>query len=727
MLAAGEKITLDLDPAGLISVAVDVVQGTDRNDNTEYAAVNNRGEIVADGSKVILSADILNSAFTSAVNNDGIIEANEFQSTDGLVLLKSNQNIELNGEIYASGAIDAYADENIILGLPIEDLILSTYEWEYISKESRAYKFKEFGYYYNGGDPKVILSQGYDIGKDSGSPMSGFGLTELPGMPLGLYIVMDPLTGAWHTLYEDPSLNPDGLDHINLVGTEYWWEDIIGLGDKDFNDVIIDFIEDITTIGAPDAILNAPDIFLTANNGYIKQFSGDIYAENLMLSANTGMSGTGSNGGIETMVENVSAFNKTSGDIRISNVGQDLTIADLSGVKGLNTDEGVCGYNGVTNCAIDGEVNIEAIEGEGADLLVEAPVHSYGPVTFLAQDHIRHTDLGDVTVHNPYTAPGAPTNLSSPSHIIGFEYVNFPDHTVDVTWQLPEGVPAYGFQATAEGGEYEMAVGTEIKTQGGNVDINAVDDITLSLIDARNGNVEVTSSQGSIEDGDGGSTPLDYDVIARNIKLSAPNGTVGAGDAIDLGFPYDFSYIWDNTSNTEPDSLADPYTNSFDSVTGDWTFATTSEDLADGSWWFHVNTLDYPEVDYSPCRDGSCPEGELELESTFTQLRREVCNTVASPAVHANFIFDSDIPPPPDDEPVFFQALQELRIYYEILDPSQFLVYEPAQQLGLYAYHPLTSADLTAFDDIKLDAGAYDFISENIEMKKKKANPYFGL
>jgi len=60
------------------------------------------------------------------------------------------------------------------------------------------------------------------------------------------------------------------------------------------------------------------------------------------------------------------------------------------------------------------------------------------------------------------------------------------------------------------------------------------------------------------------------------------------------------------------------------------------------------------------------------------------------------------------------------------LNPSQFLSFEPATSLGLYAYHPLTPADYSAFDDIKLDVGAYEFIDDKIKMKKPAA-PYFGL
>ncbi|RKY42550.1 MAG: hypothetical protein DRP80_06655, partial [Candidatus Omnitrophota bacterium] len=69
--------------------------------------------------------------------------------------------------------------------------------------------------------------------------------------------------------------------------------------------------------------------------------------------------------------------------------------------------------------------------------------------------------------------------------------------------------------------------------------------------------------------------------------------------------------------------------------------------------------------------------------------------------------------------------MRRFPVYYEILSPSQFLNFEPATPIGLYAYHPITETDSSAFDEITLDAGAYEFIQDNINLKKSLA-PYFG-
>jgi len=697
ILAAGEELTLNLDPLGLISVVVNITKATNRNDNSEYAAVNNAGKITADGGKVILSADILDSVFTSAVNNDGIIQANTLEEKNGEVLLRSNQNIELNGTIEASGAIDALAQENIILGKTITPLKRLTFSWRYLSG-SRAYKFKEFGYYYRDGQLLIPLAVSADIN----GPASGSGIGSLPGEPLGLYTIFDT-TGGLLTYFQDAKLNPDaylnppdGINHVLLKnGTEYWWEDLFGLGDQDYNDAVIDFRTTLETINPAPALLNASNIFLTAQNGYILQESGEVLANNLMLAANTGMSGTGSNGGIATEVNNLSSVNQASGDIQVSNKGA-LTIADLSGVAGLNS--GVTGSDGITNNAVGGEVNIETKGSLGADLIVDAPVDSYGPVVFNAQGNIVHNADGDVIIRYKTDLPlPAPELLASTSHVVGLEYVDPLDRTVDVEWGLPETIRDYGFTGNAEGA-YTMMPGSEILSGGGNIDITANQDVSLALLDARNARVNVTSTGADIVDNDLGVAPQDFDVIAHTIKFSAAGsvGGAGAGEEIDLGHAYGFSHLWDNADNTNTDSSVDSYSASFNAGTGEWSYTVSSGALADGKWWFHVATI-----------DGAASSATSHL---------------------GPFIFSSLIipPPPTPDNTEYWENIEkELRVYYEILSPSLFLSYEPATKIGLYAYHPLTPTDLSAFDNIKLDVGAYEFIDGNINVRRPA--PYFGL
>ncbi|MFC1658855.1 hypothetical protein ACFL1D_05685, partial [Candidatus Omnitrophota bacterium] len=65
------------------------------------------------------------------------------------------------------------------------------------------------------------------------------------------------------------------------------------------------------------------------------------------------------------------------------------------------------------------------------------------------------------------------------------------------------------------------------------------------------------------------------------------------------------------------------------------------------------------------------------------------------------------------------------RAYYELLDGFRVVFVEPAKPTEFFSYHPLTPTDSSAFDEIALDVGAYDFIAGNIKLKKALA-PYFG-
>jgi hypothetical protein len=77
------------------------------------------------------------------------------------------------------------------------------------------------------------------------------------------------------------------------------------------------------------------------------------------------------------------------------------------------------------------------------------------------------------------------------------------------------------------------------------------------------------------------------------------------------------------------------------------------------------------------------------------------------------------------DAGILASETKKLRVYYEILNPHRFVSIEPATPTTYYAYHPLTPTDSSAFDKIKLDAGAYQFIQQNINLNKPLF-PYFG-
>ncbi len=105
-LAAGERITLELDPEGLISVVVD--ESTTENLEGADSAVENTGTIEAEGGRVVLTAKALGGVFDKAVNNEGIIEAKSLVDNKGEVILIAEGE---NSVTANTGTIDVSADE----------------------------------------------------------------------------------------------------------------------------------------------------------------------------------------------------------------------------------------------------------------------------------------------------------------------------------------------------------------------------------------------------------------------------------------------------------------------------------------------------------------------------------------------------------------------------------------------------------------------------------------
>ena len=105
-LASGEKITLNLDPRGLIQVVID--EATSQNLEHKDDAVKNSGRITADGGKVILTAKALDGVFKRAVNNEGVIEAKSLVDGKGEVYLLADKENSLTS---TTGTIDVSAKD----------------------------------------------------------------------------------------------------------------------------------------------------------------------------------------------------------------------------------------------------------------------------------------------------------------------------------------------------------------------------------------------------------------------------------------------------------------------------------------------------------------------------------------------------------------------------------------------------------------------------------------
>ncbi|MEJ2565210.1 MAG: filamentous hemagglutinin N-terminal domain-containing protein [Gammaproteobacteria bacterium] len=99
-LAAGRKAVLDFTGDGLIRFQVDgPIQS---NKDGVQSAVNNSGQIKADGGQVLLTGTAAQDVFSQVVNNDGIVKAGRIENKGGVIRL-----VGTGGDVYNSGTLDA--------------------------------------------------------------------------------------------------------------------------------------------------------------------------------------------------------------------------------------------------------------------------------------------------------------------------------------------------------------------------------------------------------------------------------------------------------------------------------------------------------------------------------------------------------------------------------------------------------------------------------------------
>ena len=96
-MASGEKITLNIDPCGLVAIQVE--------QSTYNAQIQNSGVIEADGGTVLISAPTADMLLASVVNNSGILRASSMTERNGCIVIESGSLI--NTGTFTSPEIDA--------------------------------------------------------------------------------------------------------------------------------------------------------------------------------------------------------------------------------------------------------------------------------------------------------------------------------------------------------------------------------------------------------------------------------------------------------------------------------------------------------------------------------------------------------------------------------------------------------------------------------------------
>ena len=85
ILATGKSATLDFDGTGTVQFAVD--EALVGNEQTQPLGLVNLGKVSAEGGKITLDAKVAQQVFTEVVNNEGVIQANQYHAQDGVIHL----------------------------------------------------------------------------------------------------------------------------------------------------------------------------------------------------------------------------------------------------------------------------------------------------------------------------------------------------------------------------------------------------------------------------------------------------------------------------------------------------------------------------------------------------------------------------------------------------------------------------------------------------------------
>ncbi len=96
-LAAGERVTMALGQNGMLNVNVDAA--------AVRATIQNKGQIIADGGQVALSARASDALLDTVINTSGTIRANSLQQKNGKIVLDGGTRgvVEVSGQLSAKG------------------------------------------------------------------------------------------------------------------------------------------------------------------------------------------------------------------------------------------------------------------------------------------------------------------------------------------------------------------------------------------------------------------------------------------------------------------------------------------------------------------------------------------------------------------------------------------------------------------------------------------------
>ncbi len=553
------------------------------------------------------------------------------------------------------------------------------------------------------------------------------------------------------TINEDDNVN---LGSYNGLSTDDGDVDVTAQGTIWITDLVAGGSGDITlkgsNVGVNYAKAEGNEIKLTANNGgifeYITDTDIDIISQDLILSAKTGI---GSGDALETEVSNLQATNSTSGNIEIANDG-DLLAQSVTNGGG---DIYITTHSDLTLGYIEAIGNFVGLTAVNGSILNT----SGSSLNILA-------NTAELMALSNIGLAGSPINTKVDT------LAAFSSGTGDIYISETDSIELGGID-TATGTAHSLAANNGI------IHITSAGDMIVNSVVSSRGGVFLETTGGSIYAGTGwccadvagGLNPMAaagtewntnagianfYQVVPLPLAagpnviaggysyFGAPNGTIGVGTPTNHTSG-SFNPLWVNVQvlagshSALPAGFTSPTTPTaaLNLLIGSSVGPTIDTGKSNGPLGVSgaikgivrpaTTTNFYPSVGIDTINGG--PSGYVFYYDYSDGT--PCCSPLFGPAATLTSMPSGNPytstyqvwPPFPATEfaSIIASLPRGFRAYYEILAPSQFLSYYPSAKTGLYAYHPLTPTDTSAFDDIRLDVGAYEFIENSLKLKDK--------
>ncbi|MDD3375057.1 MAG: hypothetical protein PHY73_04970, partial [Candidatus Omnitrophica bacterium] len=466
-------------------------------------------------------------------------------------------------------------------------------------------------------------------------------------------------------------------------------------------------------------------VSLISNNGEIVDFNGDnwnIDSDSIFLSA---INGIGSGDTIEVHTHNLSAYNSTSGNIQVRDINGDFyvdsVINDASNgsvyltASGLNNATPgwdnkemylgtVKSKNGVyleaTNGAIaDNNGSALNIDSLYTSLLAYRGIGTASDAIETKVDAIDFANiaLGDVNIENSVNTVSTLTlgNANAWNTGTGNIFVR----------ELVGNMIA--------GGSW-----TGIIASGGAVDLYSQGDMFLNYVKA-DGTIDIETLTGDLIFGTPGALYAVVESYNSGVNLLANNGSVAVNSLQTT--PHIIAN--GDSSILTPHGKITPTGTPLDvDITG-----TLSVDLTNYQISNIVNAVIPPPMDVFGNMTGTITGGIMIPLLTGT-LNPAPLNPPGYVYYNGVQIWPPKMfgPSGAGSDKILASAEKIDKAYWEILEPYRYASFSQATPV-FYLYHPLNETDEEAFEDINLDADAYEFIEENINLKKERElDPYFG-